>query len=238
MMEAQMMAPRTIRSAPSSSMASPNVSPPHHYVSYMPTLAYQPQYRSNDSVNLLATAASQIERSQRSLLPSISNVVPRHPSNSLMQYSIHAHPMSRSHSHEVDDPYSHRPTKKSRPNSPYSTAPPSPTFSHDSLSPTPDHTPIITPAHSPRLRPAYHAHDLQLPRLHHLSLTPAAHLPILEPNTEATASPVPNRAPSSHAVPRSLRISDILSKPEASQRVLPAPRMAVESLLSSPMGEN
>jgi zinc finger protein CreA/MIG len=242
MMEAQMMAPRTIRSAPSSSMASPNVSPPHHYISYMPTSAHTPSlqqhYRSHDNVNLLATAASQIERSQHSLLPSLSHVAPRHPSNSLMQYSIHAHPMSRSHSHEIDDPYSHRPTKKSRPNSPYSTAPPSPTFSHDSLSPTPDHTPIITPAHSPRLRPAYHAPDLQLPRLHHLSLTPAAHLPILEPNTEATASPVPLRAPTSHAAPRSLRITDILSKPESSHRVLPAPRMAVESLLSAPLAEN
>jgi zinc-finger protein CreA/MIG len=244
----QMMPPpRTIRSAPSSVMPSPNVSPPHSYISYVspnapwthPTQTPMPPYlRPGDhNVNLLATAASQIERSQErgpymDRLGHLTQSVPRHAMSSLAQYSLSAQPMSRSHSHEVDDPYSHRQTKKSRPNSPYSTAPPSPTFSHDSLSPTPDHTPIITPAQSPRLRTVYAAPELQLPSIRHLSIQQPPMLQTMEPNTEpAIAGPM--RAPTSNAT-GSFRISDIISQPESSDRKLPipVPRLAVTDLLS------
>jgi len=120
-------------------------------------------------INLLATAASQVER-ENSLPSHHMGLTSRHtygthpyshhpystgrlPSLSAYHYSSNptSQPMSRSHSHEDDDPYSHhRMTKKSRPGSPQSTAPPSPSFSHESTSPTPDHTPLATPSHSPR----------------------------------------------------------------------------------------
>lgn len=250
------------RSAPSSNLGSPNVSPPHSYVSYaIPSSSSLTPYnrsggssaggspngsqRPLDSVNLLATAASQLEREHQSL-PSASSIpfVSRHTNQhslltspyrilepgprmpGLESYSI-SHPMSRSHSHEADNPYTHRMTKKSRPGSPYSTAPPSPTFSHDSTSPTPDHTPLATPAHSPRLRPQAWS-DVQLPHLRHLSLQHAPALAPMEPQTEST----PNYAPSANT---GMRISDIMDKPEGAQRKLPipaAPKVAVQDLLN------
>jgi zinc-finger protein CreA/MIG len=242
LLDSQMMPPpRTIRSAPSSNIASPNVSPPHHYASYVqnagpwthPIQTPIPHLRPTDNVNMLATAASQVELSRDahySRLGQLSHLAPRHAGFSLAQYSLSAHPMSRSHSHEADDPYAHRPTKKSRPNSPFSTAPPSPTFSHDSLSPTPDHTPIITPAHSPRLRP-YVSPDLHLPQLRTLTLHTAPMLRTMEPSTEATP-PAMGRPPTSNAIPGSLRISDILSQPQPTNRKLPVPRLAVTDLLA------
>lgn len=251
LLDAQMMPPpRNIRSAPSSNMASPNVSPPHHYIPYAANGSSIPSFgfrstsgthspigppRHSDSVNLLATAASQVEREhmipQINRLPPLSNsyAPPRLPMNSLAQYSISAHPMSRSHSHEADDQYRHRQTKKSRPNSPFSTAPPSPTFSHDSLSPTPDHTPIVTPAHSPRLRPIW-ASENHLPHLRNLSLHPAPFLPPMEPNTDTSAQSNPR--PSTH-VSGPLRISDMLSRPDATDRKLPVPRVSVTEVWSS-----
>jgi len=251
------------RSAPASNMTSPNVSPPHSYVSYLnSTPSSNPFGRSSsgsangspnglqrplDSVNLLATAASQLEREHQSFpsLPHLSRHYNQHqhlshpyhhPAQSsrmpgLAQYSIsNSQPMSRSHSHENDDPYSHRHTKKSRPNSPYSTAPPSPTFSHDSTSPTPDHTPLATPAHSPRLRP-HGWSDLQLPHLRHLSLHHAPALAPMEPQTEH----VPQYTPSSN---NGMRISDIMSRSDGTQRKLPVPvpKVAVQDLLNNGPG--
>ena len=122
--------------------------------------------------------------------------------------------------HEDDDYYhnhQHR-SKRSRPSSPTTTAPPSPIFS-PSTSPTPDHTPLATPAHSPRLTasagaggdpPPLHPHfqSLQLPSIRSLSIgrlippplqpmevgTPT---PIILPSPFVSASTSPS-APNSH----------------------------------------
>ena len=170
------------QSAPTSKVGSPNVSPPHSYSAYsthMPS-TLGPFARHDDGgspsnnpldINLLATAASQVER-EDSLPATVS-----HPTVARHHYQPHQHQhhpyytsrlpsistyafgpsasMSRSNS-DHEDPSHLRPShsqKRSHTSSPQSTAPSSPTFSHDSLSPTPDHTPLATPAHSPRLRP-------------------------------------------------------------------------------------
>jgi len=247
--------PRAIRSAPNSNMPSPNVSPPNRYVPYLnspqsfnPYGAHQPTSSSwsnyppapehNDNVNMLATAATELERARQlharherdysfppmGRLHPISSSSSRY-SNTLAMYSI-SHPASRSHSRERDDPYSHRHTKKSRPNSPFSTAPPSPTFSHDSLSPTPDHTPIVTPGHSPRLRPLLPYADIHLPQLRSLSLQATPPIPAMEPHAEPIA-PTFGRPPTSNMPSSSLRISDILARPETIRK-LPIPRMAMD----------
>ncbi|KAF2636923.1 carbon catabolite repressor CreA [Massarina eburnea CBS 473.64] len=249
------------RSAPSSNFGSPNVSPPHSFSNYSPNVSADlSSYRNGGSgstsnstssssspnslarnIDLLADAASRLE--QRHHNHSYSHGSRHltshgyHPyQNStrlpgLSQYAYSSQPMSRSHSHEDDDPYAHRMTKKSRPGSPLSTAPPSPTFSHDSCSPTPDHTPLATPAHSPRLRPHGFA-DVQLPHLRHLSLHHVPALAPMEPsaNTEQPYVPVQSTG---------LRIGDIISKPEGAQRKLPVPqipKLAVQDLLNAPSG--
>ncbi|KAG8630549.1 hypothetical protein KVT40_002168 [Elsinoe batatas] len=177
-------APMT-RSTPGSNVGSPNVSPPHSYQSAYPTSggSFLTRNVSGDlspatgmhhpmDINLLATAASQVERenSHSGHLTPSSRSYGSHPYGhhhpyssgrlpSLSQYHYGSNPtsqpMSRSHSHEHDDHYAHRQSKKSRPGSPQSTAPPSPSYSHHSTSPTPDHTPLATPSHSPRLRPQF-----------------------------------------------------------------------------------
>ncbi|KAI9722511.1 MAG: hypothetical protein M1828_004758 [Chrysothrix sp. TS-e1954] len=228
-------------SAPNSNGVSPNVSPPHSYAPYAtgshPSSAYGSYPHSGyespntlpklqqplQSINILATAASQVEREteqqqqhqqqlyQRqppsSWQPSSSLQAPSHRNNryhshphhhhhpyqqpplnggmrtshsdnrlpSIGAYAYSSNAMSRSHSHENgnDDHYnsSLRKAKRSRPGSPLSTAPTSPTFSNcNSCSPTPGHTPAITPAHSPRIHP----HDVHLPGIRHLSLGTAA----------------------------------------------------------------
>ncbi|KAI9714636.1 MAG: hypothetical protein M1812_006301 [Candelaria pacifica] len=243
------------RSAPTSKVGSPNVSPPHSYSAYstnMPSTlgpygrsigGSPPRTQNPMDINLLATAASQVEReNQPSAHPlSTRNARPQHhpyhhnngrlPSLSAYAYS---QSMSRSHSHEEEDQYSRRLSKKSRPNSPSSTAPSSPTFS-DSFSPTPDHTPLATPAHSPRLRP-FGGYDMHLPGIRHLSLQHTPALAPMEPQADGQPSygPQPSKQQSS-----CLRISEIMSRPDGTQRKLPvpqAPKVAVHDLLNGQSG--
>ncbi|KOS17782.1 DNA-binding protein creA [Escovopsis weberi] len=251
-----MMAPpppgsKSIRSAPTSALASPNVSPPSSFASYaMPPGGLNHHYAGvrGADMNVLATAASQVEREVVTGPAAPSFHGPRHhPRFSNHGPPARGHPpslssyhMSRSSHHqyhpyvhpgEDDDHYSSfRHAKRSRPNSPNSTAPSSPTFSHDSLSPTPDHTPIATPAHSPRLRPysGYELPSIRSLSLHHNTI-PA--LAPMEPHPETP--PFPAQATSSR--PSGISLTDIISRPEGSQRKLPVPqvpKVAVQDLLS------
>lgn len=253
------------RSAPVSQVGSPDVSPPQsfsNYASHMrsnlgPYSRHSDRASSGMDINLLATAASQVERddlgfhnsnssaSSRSSHPSTPHHQPHHHPlfgsrhhnsssrlPSLSAYAISQN-MSRSHSHEEDDSYSHR-VKRSRPNSPNSTAPSSPTFSHDSLSPTPDHTPLATPAHSPRLRPLG-ASELHLPSIRHLTLQHTPALAPMEPQPEGPQY-ISSAQGGGHVGPS---ISDIMSKPDGTQRKLPVPQLpkvAVQDMLNPPSG--
>ncbi|KAK6383628.1 hypothetical protein LTS17_002920 [Exophiala oligosperma] len=241
---AQMMPPPNKngmpRSAPTSAAGSPNVSPPHSFAvhaSHVPTPLGpfgRHDERNNMDINLLASAASQIERDDH-----VTRVPYQHQHHlfshrnhnsngrlpSLSAYAI-SQSMSRSHSQEThDDDHRH---KRSRPNSPHSTAPSSPTFSHESISPTPDHTPLATPGHSPRLRP--HGSELQLPGLRHLSLGHTPLLAPMEPQADGSYSHIP---PPQHSGPS---IADIVT---GTQRKLPVPqlpKLGVSDMLHPPSG--
>ena len=239
--------PKTIRSAPSSALGSPNVSPPHYSTYPMPPSGLNPYGRSVPpghamDITMLAKAAHQVER-ETLMAPPPHHLSGRHhpyyPHSRNHLASLSAYHMSRSHSHDDHDDHYHnayRPLKRSRPNSPNSTAPSSPTFSSDSLSPTPDHTPLATPAHSPRLRPFTSTYEL--PPFRQLSLQQTAPaLAPLEPmpdNQYTTQPPPPGVAPRSNA----MSITDMLSRPDA-QRKLPVPQLpkvAIHDLLAPSEG--
>ncbi|KAJ9658332.1 hypothetical protein H2198_003762 [Neophaeococcomyces mojaviensis] len=223
-----------VHSAPTSAIGSPNVSPPHSFAQHATSVPSnlspyaRPEDRTNSlDINMLANAASQIERTEHELGSRIPYQHQHHlfshrngPSTgrlpSLGAYAI-SHSMSRSHSQETHDD-EHR-VKRSRPNSPHSTAPSSPTFSHESISPTPDHTPLATPGHSPRLRA--HGSDLQLPGLRHLSLGHAPLLAPMEPQADGSYAhpPLPH-----HTGPS---ISEIVG---GTQRKLPVPQLPKVSM--------
>ncbi|KAI9833559.1 MAG: hypothetical protein M1826_007173 [Phylliscum demangeonii] len=212
------------------------------------------------NISLLATAACQVERETSAAAstppyahpphhphphpyafhqphrhlrhPYLSAAGTRLPSLSMYAFS---QSMSRSRSHEEDARSRRRLSRRSRPSSPGSTAPSSPTFSHDSWSPTPDHTPLATPAPSPRLRPLK-GYDGQLPGLRHLTLQPMTALAVMEPQAEAghvyghlaPPPPAPSSSSSSSSLASSgLRISDILARPDSAPRTLPVPQLAM-----------
>ncbi|CCX34690.1 hypothetical protein FPQ18DRAFT_349991 [Pyronema domesticum] len=225
------------KSAPPSHVASPNTSPPHSFhpmhtpakhsslspfgrALSSPALAHGGHQQLDLGV-LAQTASQQLERERH-----------WYPKPQLPPLSRGGQPMSRSHSHEEEDPYtSHRSVKKSRPSSPVSTAPSSPTFSNDSCSPTPECTPLATPAHSPRLAP-HRDFDfsMQLTPIRHLSLRAMA--PPLAP-MEISNPYQPTHQPQqgSHGI----SLGDIINKPEASRKLpIPSvPRVAVHDLLNS-----
>ena len=246
--------PSMSQSAPASKMGSPNISPPNSYSPYGSNIpsSLGPHSRGNGSspnglrnhldIDILASAASHLERgeSSQALRPPQYpyfniNSGSRLPSLAQYAYSNPSNPMSRSHSHDEEDPSSQRHYKRSRPNSPFSTAPSSPTFSQDSTSPTPDHTPLATPGHSPRLRP-FGMTDVHLPGIRHLSIQHAPALAPMEPQTEGT-SPY-GSLPSQSSFSNGPRLSDIMNKTDGSFRKLPvpqAPKIAVQDMLN-PIG--
>ncbi|KAI0404192.1 CRR1 protein [Xylaria palmicola] len=247
MMPPPVSGPRSIKSAPTSTLVSPNVSPPHSYAAFAvphhTPLHHYPRAISGNSplsvpngeLGILVNATHQLEHD------GMSTHGLRQP-----QYYSHSHHNSRNHlpslsayhlsrpysGDDRDDHYSQaaRLAKRSRPNSPNSTAPSSPTFSHDSLSPTPDHTPLATPAHSPRLRPYA---GVELPTLRNLTLGHTPALAPMEPHLEKPGFQVPPQ-PNTGSRPPGLSLTDIISRPERSRKlpVPQVPKVAVHDLLS------
>ncbi|KAK9473205.1 uncharacterized protein V1510DRAFT_433808 [Dipodascopsis tothii] len=204
------------KSAPTSQVASPNVSPPHFHAQLAAprephTYSTGPAAPIPFDMNLLATAASQQlerENSSGALSSNSSHAATPHTHTPhthaltpLTPYNGFQSSGSLSRHHEDDSMFQPRQSKRSRPNSPVSTAPSSPAFS-SSGSPTPDHTPLATPAHSPRLHPRdiEALQGVQLPSIRSLSLRhmPPPLVPMeVEPHfhgqapASAAASPAP-----------------------------------------------
>ena len=234
--------PRSVlsQSAPSSQTSSPNVSPPHSYSPYAPSLAavyprhpgsegpVPTMHRNPLDINLLANAADAVERdtaymahqAKRYSNPQLANMHQQHPlalsaprthPSSLSAYALNSSVSSTTNT-SPSLSRAHSPSRHSA-FSGHSTAPSSPSFSHDSTSSTPEHTPLATPAHSPRLRPfqipgalqssssnssishmldspaaASSPSSVQLPGLRHLSLGTPPGLPSLSSSPQYSAA--------------------------------------------------
>lgn len=204
-------------------------------------------------IHLLATAASEVEREDRRSQQSVHRHGPHrqhhpHPyyATPVGRLSSMAHPgyppagsqppsqsTSRIHLPDDEDAAMPRVARRSGPNSPLSTAPPSPTFSYGSYSPTPVHTPLATPAHSPRLRP-HGAPEVHLPSIRHLSLKHPPSLAPMEPQADGSFPYAKLTIPPSHPLPPRLpRIGD---PADANHRTLPwppaVPKVTVQHLLN------
>ena len=136
--------------------------------------------------------------------------------------SLSAYAMSRSHSYDEDD---HRNAERSRPDSPNSTSLSSPTFSHDSPSPTPDNTPPPTPMHSPRLRPYGGGYDL--PAIRDLSLQQIPPLTTMEPQHVDVDGQYHTNNQVTSATRLIPVIGHVVSRTHGTERILPAPLATV-----------
>jgi zinc finger protein CreA/MIG len=254
------------QSAPPSIVGSPDVSPPNSYVAGAgpgrsilgphgrrrggsPGAGPPPPF----DINLLATAASQVERDDRRSQPSVHRHHPPRPHHPHPYYthppgrwSAGAHPgypypgppsMSRGHGPDEEEAPVPRVARRSGPSSPLSTAPSSPTFSYGSFSPTPDHTPLATPAHSPRLRP-HGCHDVHLPGIRHLSLQPMPVAPMEPPVDGVLSAGAGGWAgpPSQPLPPRLPRILDPAEGPHRTLPPPPVPKVTVQYLLNPGSG--
>ncbi|KAF4637522.1 hypothetical protein G7Y89_g547 [Cudoniella acicularis] len=147
-----------------------------------------------------------------------STIVPSNRRHSWSNFpSLSNHTVSRSHSHNEDDRYSNRNDKHSRSNSTNSTSLSSPTFSHDLLLPTPEHATLATSMHSLHIYPCGDGYDL--PEILSLSLQQTPALTPMEPHVDGQCHT--NNQATSAPQPRSV-ISDIMSRTEGTERILPA----------------
>ncbi|KAK9455551.1 hypothetical protein V1511DRAFT_458509 [Dipodascopsis uninucleata] len=253
------------KSAPTSKVGSPSASPPHLHAQLSASQAsgVRPNVSSAGGHNnlplpfdmhMLATAASQqLERenlggnnnySSRAQSSFHSHVHPPHNHHHhhhrfpgltpLTPYN--AQTSGVRHSHDEDSSFQPRHTKRSRPNSPVSTAPSSPTFS-SSDSPTPDHTPLVTPAHSPRLHPREleALQGVQLPSIRSLSLRhmPPPLVPLeVDGSSSLPGSTSVSRSTSSTNL-RGLNIVDMLSGPISNSQT-PSPLSSDSRILPPP----
>ena len=258
---AMMPPPRVTMSAPTSKVGSPNASPPNSYSPYSTntpstlgpygrSVAGSPNSAKHNlmDINLLASAASQVEHDDE--FPKQPTVRVQHHHHHhhhpyyinghnaghrlppLTQYGYSSHSMIRSRSHEDEDPI---PRKRSRQNSPFSTAPSSPTFSNDSYNTTPDHTPLATPAQSPRLR-ASMLHKSQLPSISTLTIQPSPALAPMEPHADGT--PYYGSLSSSQPYNALPKFTHIFGQLDGAHRKLPVPvpKVAVQDLLNPSSG--
>ncbi|BFZ53836.1 hypothetical protein PYCC9005_000867 [Savitreella phatthalungensis] len=159
--------------------------------------------------------------------------------------------MSRQHSQDDDEqPWRHgsdiHRSKRSRPGSPISTAPNSPTRSSRAHTPTPEHTPLVTPSHSPRLHPREvdALNGIHLPSLRNLNLRhhPPSLAPLeVDPFQPGSGYSTPKHTTANqHAPVNAMRLGDILESQATDHegRTLPVPRSEQSGHVSASNSRN